>query len=159
MAAETMEEGLLSICNADEEEETSSSAVTSVIVQSTLVALCGSLSTGCATGYSSAAESGIVEDLDLNLAAYSVFGSIMTIGGVIGSLMNGKVAELIGRRGTMWLSAVFSTAGWITMAFAQNALWLDIGRLSVGISAGIIHYVVPVYIAEITPTDIKGRFF
>ena len=45
-----MEEGLLSICNADEEEETSSSAVTSVIVQSTLVALCGSLSTGCAVG-------------------------------------------------------------------------------------------------------------
>ncbi|PRQ42062.1 putative major facilitator, sugar transporter, major facilitator superfamily [Rosa chinensis] len=133
-----MEEGLLSISKADGESSSSSSAVTSVIVMSTLVALCGSLSTGCATGYSSAAESGIVEDLDLTLVAYSVFGSIMTIGGVIGSLMNGRVTDLIGRR--------------------ANALWLDIGRLSIGFSVGIIYYVVPVYIAEITPKDHRGRF-
>ncbi|XP_040372059.1 sugar transporter ESL1 isoform X3 [Rosa chinensis] len=158
MATETMEEGLLSISKADGESSSSSSAVTSVIVMSTLVALCGSLSTGCATGYSSAAESGIVEDLDLTLVAYSVFGSIMTIGGVIGSLMNGRVTDLIGRRATMWLSAIFSTAGWLTIAFAQNALWLDIGRLSIGFSVGIIYYVVPVYIAEITPKDHRGRF-
>nr|XP_011466336.1 PREDICTED: sugar transporter ERD6-like 3 isoform X1 [Fragaria vesca subsp. vesca]XP_011466337.1 PREDICTED: sugar transporter ERD6-like 3 isoform X1 [Fragaria vesca subsp. vesca] len=160
MATETMEEGLLSISSADQEySSSSSSSVTSVVVLSTLVALCGSLSTGCATGYSSAAESGIVEDLDLTLAAYSVFGSIMTIGGVIGSLMNGRVTDLIGRRGAMWLSAIVSTAGWLTIAFAQNALWLDIGRLSVGFSIGIIYYVqVPVYIAEITPKDLRGRF-
>ncbi|KAL6146662.1 hypothetical protein ACLB2K_057340 [Fragaria x ananassa] len=143
MATETMEEGLLSISSADQEySSSSSSSVTSVVVLSTLVALCGSLSTGCATGYSSAAESGIVEDLDLTPAAYSVFGSIMTIGGVIGSLMNGRVTDLIGRRGAMWLSAIFSTAGWLTIAFAQNALWLDIGRLSVGFSIGIIYYVL-----------------
>ncbi|XP_062004374.1 sugar transporter ERD6-like 5 isoform X2 [Rosa rugosa] len=158
MATETMEEGLLSISNVDGESSSSSSAVTSVIVMSTLVALCGSLTTGCATGYSSAAESGIVEDLDLTLVAYSVFGSIMTIGGVISSLMNGRVTDLIGRRATMWLSAIFSTAGWLTIAFAQNALWLDIGRLSIGFSVGIIYYVVPVYIAEITPEDLRGRF-
>ncbi|XP_062004705.1 sugar transporter ERD6-like 5 [Rosa rugosa] len=40
----------------------------------------------------------------------------------------------------------------------QNAWWLDLGRLSVGFGVGIICYVVPVYIAEITPTDLRGRF-
>ncbi|XP_024188053.2 sugar transporter ERD6-like 5 [Rosa chinensis] len=136
----------------------SSSSATPVLVLSTLVALCGSFGYGCAAGYSSSAESGIVEDLGLTVAAYSVFGSIMTIGGMIGALVNGKITDLIGRRGTMWLSEIFNATGWLTIAFAQNAWWLDLGRLSVGFGVGIICYVVPVYIAEITPTDLRGRF-
>ncbi|XP_061993489.1 sugar transporter ESL1-like [Rosa rugosa] len=82
----------------------------------------------------------------------------MTIGGIIGALVNGKITDLIGRRGTMWLSETFSAAGWLTIAFAQNAWWLDLGRLSVGFGVGLICYVVPVYIAEITPKDLRGRF-
>lgn len=30
---------------------------------------------------------------------YSIFGSILTIGGMIGAVMSGKIADLIGRRG------------------------------------------------------------
>ncbi|XP_050381231.1 sugar transporter ESL1-like isoform X3 [Argentina anserina] len=154
MEGEIVEEGLLTMSNADGE----SSSVTRVLLLSTLVALCASLSTGCAIGYSSAAETGILEDLDITVEAYTVFGSIMTIGGVIGSLINGKITDLIGRRGTMWFTAIFSTAGWFSIAFAKNAWWLDIGRLSLGFSVGIIYYVVPVYIAEITPKNLRGRF-
>jgi MFS family permease len=33
------------------------------------------------------------------LLQYSVFGSTLTIGGVIGGLLNGKIADIIGRRG------------------------------------------------------------
>ncbi|KAL6139292.1 hypothetical protein ACLB2K_064569 [Fragaria x ananassa] len=96
-----------------------SSSATPVVVLSTLVALSGAFGYGCAIGYSSAAESGIMEDLGLTVAAYSVFGSIMTIGGMIGALVNGKITDLIGRRGTMWLSETFCAAGWLTIAFAQ----------------------------------------
>ncbi|KAL6272795.1 hypothetical protein ACE6H2_023487 [Prunus campanulata] len=133
-------------------------SVTFVVVLSTLVALCGSFSFGCATGYSSAAESGIMEDLDITVAAYSVFGSILTIGGVLGGLVNGRITDLIGRKGAMWFSAIFSTAGWLFTAFAKNVWLLDIGRLLVGFGIGIICYVVPVYIAEIAPKDLRGRF-
>ncbi|XP_040372345.1 sugar transporter ERD6-like 5 isoform X3 [Rosa chinensis] len=82
----------------------------------------------------------------------------MTIGGMIGALVNGKITDLIGRRGAMWLSETFSAAGWLTIAFAQNAWWLDLGRLSVGFGFAVLCYVVPVYIAEITPKDLRGRF-
>ena len=34
----------------------------------------------------------------LSNVQYSVFGSIVTIGGVIGGLVNGTLADLIGRR-------------------------------------------------------------
>ena len=30
---------------------------------------------------------------------YSVFGSILTAGGIVGALVNGKLADVIGRRG------------------------------------------------------------
>ncbi|XVE62948.1 hypothetical protein DITRI_Ditri06bG0160100 [Diplodiscus trichospermus] len=58
----------------------------------------------------------------------------------------------------MWLTEVFCTAGWLMIAFAKNALWLDVGRLSIGFGVGIICYVVPVYIAEITPKSHRGSF-
>ncbi|GLT95022.1 hypothetical protein SLE2022_127280 [Rubroshorea leprosula] len=136
----------------------SDSSVTFVVIFGTMVAVCGSFCLGCSTGFSSPAESGIKKDLGLSTAAYSVFGSILTVGGIIGSLINGKVADLIGRRGTMWLSELFCTIGWFSIAFSKGAWSLDLGRLSLGIGIGLIMYVVPVYIAEITPKNIRGSF-
>lgn len=133
-------------------------SATPVVVLSTIVALCGALCVGCATGYSSAAESGILEDLGLSVADYSFFGSALTIGGVIGGLLNGKIADIIGRRGAMWFSEIFSFVGWLAIAFAKNAWWLDLGRLSLGIGVSVLCYVVPVYIAEITPRNLRGQF-
>ncbi|KAK1584631.1 hypothetical protein Q3G72_034661 [Acer saccharum] len=48
-----------------------SSTTTAAVVFSTLVAVCGSFCHGCASGYSSLAESGIMEDLDLSVATDS----------------------------------------------------------------------------------------
>lgn len=107
-------------------------------------------------GYSSAAQSGIREELGLSVAAYSLFGSIMTLGGTIGALFSGKTASLFGRRHTMWFSELFCTLGWLIIALAKDARWLDIGRFLLGIGVGFVTYVVPVYIAEITPKNIRG---
>ncbi|KAF8038814.1 hypothetical protein BT93_B1385 [Corymbia citriodora subsp. variegata] len=110
------------------------------------------------SGYSSPAESGIMEDLGLSTAAYSLFSSILTVGGLIAALVNGRVTDLIGRRRAMWLSQIFCAAGWLSIAYAKNAWWLDIGRLLIGLGIGILCYVVPVYIAEITPKSVRGAF-
>ncbi|KAK9017057.1 hypothetical protein V6N11_079544 [Hibiscus sabdariffa] len=134
------------------------SSLTPVLVFSTFVAVCGSFCYGCSLGYSSPAEKGIVEDLGLSVSAYSVFGSILTIGGMVGAILSGKMADLIGRKRTMWFSDVFCTAGWLSIAFAKNALWLDVGRLLIGIGVAVLCYVVPVYIAEITPKSHRGSF-
>ncbi|KAF7143535.1 hypothetical protein RHSIM_Rhsim05G0145700 [Rhododendron simsii] len=76
----------------------SSSSVTAVVVLSTSVAVVGSFSYGFAAGFSSQAESGIRSDLGLSIAAYSLFGSMLTVGGMVGATVSGKVADLIGRR-------------------------------------------------------------
>ncbi|KAL6324397.1 hypothetical protein AAG906_013001 [Vitis piasezkii] len=127
-----------------------------VAVFSTAVAVCGAFTNGCAVGYSSPAESGIMDDLGLSVAEYSVFGSILTIGGIVGAVICGKITDLFGRRGTMWFSDIFCLMGWL--AIALDYWWLDLGRLSIGFGIGLICYVVPVYIAEIMPKNIRGGF-
>ncbi|KAJ6757255.1 SUGAR TRANSPORTER ERD6-LIKE 1-RELATED [Salix koriyanagi] len=140
-----MEEGLEAAASPLLLAETSSSesfksasdpSLTPLLVFSSFVSLWGSFSYGCAVGYSSPAESGIMEDLGLSVAAYSVFGSILTIGGMVGAILSGKMTDLIGRRGTMWICQVVCMAGWLAIAFAKNAWCVDIGRFVVGARRG-----------------------
>ncbi|KAJ0013503.1 hypothetical protein Pint_19942 [Pistacia integerrima] len=93
------------------------------------------------THQSSPAESGIMEDLGLSVAAYSVFGSIMTVGGMIGAILSGRIADILGRRVAMLFSDIFCTFGWFAIAFGKDVLWLDLGRLSIGFGIGLISYV------------------
>ncbi|CAL5397379.1 unnamed protein product [Camellia sinensis] len=136
----------------------SSSSATPVLLFSTFVAVCGSYVFGSAVGFSSPTQSEIMEDLGLSLAEYSVFGSIMTVGAMLGAVMSGKLADLFGRRGTLGFSDIFCIIGWLAMALSERAWCLDLGRLSLGYGIGLLSYVVPVYIAEITPRDIRGTF-
>uniref|UniRef100_A0A7N2RA56 Major facilitator superfamily (MFS) profile domain-containing protein n=1 Tax=Quercus lobata TaxID=97700 RepID=A0A7N2RA56_QUELO len=122
-----------------------SSSATGVVVVSTLVAVSGSYVFGTAVGYSSPAQSGIVDDLGLTVAEYSLFGSVLTIGAMIGAI-------------TMGFSEIFCLAGWLAIAFSKGAWWLDLGRLLVGCGMGLLSYVVPIYIAEITPKNLRGGF-
>ncbi|KAF8038819.1 hypothetical protein BT93_B1386 [Corymbia citriodora subsp. variegata] len=136
----------------------SDSSVTVLLVFSTLVAVCGSFVTGCAVGYSSPVMSGIMEDLGLSVAEYSLFGSMLTIGGLVAALLNGTMTDVIGRKRTMWLSQILCTVGWLSIALAKNAWWLDAGRALTGFGVGVTSYVIPVYIAEITPKNVRGAF-
>ncbi|CAH2038524.1 unnamed protein product [Thlaspi arvense] len=132
--------------------------VTVSVFLSTFVAVSGSFCTGCGAGFSSGAQSGITKDLALSVAEYSMFGSILTLGGLIGAIFSGKVADVLGRKRTMLFCEAFCVTGWLAVALAQNALWLDCGRLLLGIGVGLFSYVIPVYIAEIAPKHVRGSF-
>nr|XP_011468423.1 PREDICTED: sugar transporter ERD6-like 17 [Fragaria vesca subsp. vesca] len=146
MDRETMEEGLLTLSGSKSNINAASGdcsgiiapggfspSATPVVILSALVALCGSFGYGCAACFR----------LSLCILKLILFFFLLPL-------------EIIGQ--TMWFSQVFSAAGWFTMAFAQSAWLLDFGRLSLGFGISIICYVVPVYIAEITPKDLRGRF-
>ncbi|KAL0697478.1 hypothetical protein Bca4012_053600 [Brassica carinata] len=132
--------------------------VTATVFLSTFVAVSGSFCTGCGAGFSSGAQSGITKDLSLSVAEYSMFGSILTLGGLIGAVFSGKVADVLGRKRTMLFCEAFCLTGWLAVALAQDALWLDCGRLLLGIGVGLFSYVIPVYIAEIAPKHVRGSF-
>ncbi|KAL1145458.1 hypothetical protein V6Z11_A11G299600 [Gossypium hirsutum] len=112
------------------------SDVTTILGLSTFVAACISFGSGCAVGYSSPTESSIVEDLGLSVAEFSVFGSILSIGALLGSAVSGKITDLLGRKLTMWILNLFYIGGWLAIAFTK----------------------MPVYISEITTKSVRGRF-
>ncbi|PPS08881.1 hypothetical protein GOBAR_AA11762 [Gossypium barbadense] len=130
------------------------SSATTMVVLSTFVAVCGSYVFGTAIGYSSPAQTGITNDLGLSVAEYSFFGSILMIGATIGAVMSGRIADYIddGFLGDILHNRMASDT------ILQAAFWLDFGRMLVGCGMGLLSYVVPVYIAEVTPKDIRGGF-
>ncbi|XP_068659146.1 sugar transporter ERD6-like 7 isoform X2 [Aristolochia californica] len=128
----------------------------SMVLISTSVAVCGSFEFGTCVGYSSPTQSGIRKDLGLSLTEYSVFGSILTVGAMIGAITSGKIADSVGRKGAMRVSAIFCILGWLAIYFSRGAFTLDLGRISTGYGMGVFSYVVPVFIAEITPKNLRG---
>ncbi|KAJ9682118.1 hypothetical protein PVL29_018151 [Vitis rotundifolia] len=132
------------------------SSVTAVIVLSTAVASFGSFNCGFIRGYSSPVENELMDDLGLSLAEYSVFVSIWAFGGIIASLTTGTATDFIGRRGTMLFADISCIIGWLLIALAKDHWLLDLGRFLTGFTAGHFTYVVPVYISEITPDNIRG---
>ncbi|KAL5712727.1 hypothetical protein ACHQM5_014871 [Ranunculus cassubicifolius] len=140
---------------ADSESSRSGNSLFMVLL-STFVAVCGSFEFGVIIGYSAPTQSGITSDLGLSLSEFSVLGSVANIGAMVGAMTSGRIADYIGRKGGMWMSSVFCLAGWLAVYFAQGAVALDMGRLSTGYGMGLISYVVPVFISEIAPKNLRG---
>ncbi|ESW19840.1 hypothetical protein PHAVU_006G159600 [Phaseolus vulgaris] len=127
-----------------------------MVLLSTLVAVCGSFTFGTCVGYSAPTQAAIREDLNLSLAEFSMFGSLVTIGAMLGAMTSGRITDFFGRKGAMRISTGFCIAGWLAVFFSKSSCFLDLGRFSTGYGIGIISYVVPIYIAEIAPKNLRG---
>ncbi|KAG2330652.1 hypothetical protein Bca52824_001832 [Brassica carinata] len=153
------EEGLLS--SSDKSSTTSRlSEISNVSTRPFILAFtacsCGAFSFGCIVGYTAPTQSSIMKDLNLSIADYSLFGSILTVGLILGALICGKLTDLVGRVNTMWITNILVIIGWFAIAFAKGVWLLDIGRFLQGISVGISSYLGPVYITEIAPRHLRG---
>jgi SP family sugar porter-like MFS transporter len=57
---------------------------------------------------------------------------------------------------TMRISATICIFGWLSLHLAKGVIMLYFGRILLGFSTGILSYVVPVFIAEIAPKNLRG---
>lgn len=103
-----------------------------MVMASTGVAVMGSFSFGVTIGYTPPTHAEITQDLQLTLSQYSVFGSILTIGAMVGAVASGYIADVAGRKGAMRFSVLFCVVGWLAIFFAQSAASLDFGRYCTG---------------------------
>ncbi|KAG7557646.1 MFS transporter superfamily [Arabidopsis suecica] len=133
-----------------------SNASTRPFVLAFTVGSCGAFAFGCIIGYSAPTQTSIMKDLNLSIADYSLFGSILTVGLILGALICGKLTDLVGRVKTIWITNILFLIGWFAIAFAKGVWLLDLGRLLQGISIGISVYLGPVYITEIAPRNLRG---
>ncbi|KAA3474591.1 plastidic glucose transporter 4 isoform X1 [Gossypium australe] len=82
--------------------------------------------------------------------------STLLAAAAVGSFTGGALADKFGRTRTFQLDAIPLIIGAVLTAIAQNVQTMIIGRLLAGIGIGITSAIVPLYISEISPTDIRG---
>ena len=78
------------------------------------------------------------------------------VGGGIGSFFGGPISDKFGRKQTILFADVLFTVGSLIMAFTPSIFILVVGRFVVGLGVGTAAMVVPIYLAEIAPTSIRG---
>ncbi|XP_065854649.1 sugar transporter ERD6-like 5 [Euphorbia lathyris] len=99
-----------------------------------------------------------MDDLGLSINQYSVFGSILAIGAMLGAGISGKISDFFGRRKAMGISEIICIMGWLSITFTKSAWLLNLGRLFTGCGVGLLSFAIPVYIAKITPKNLRGGF-
>ncbi|KAL3853168.1 hypothetical protein ACJMK2_016733 [Sinanodonta woodiana] len=73
------------------------------------------------------------------------------------ALLAGYLTDLLGRKRVIMLASFVFTAGAIIMAVAKGIIVLLVGRLIVGVGIGFASMSIPVYVAEASPSIIRGR--
>ncbi|NLI23878.1 MAG: sugar porter family MFS transporter [Bacteroidales bacterium] len=78
------------------------------------------------------------------------------IGAVIGAMFSGRITDIIGRKKVILSAAVIFIIGALWSGSAPSAPMLMVARFFLGIAIGVSSFSVPLYIAEISPTRIRG---
>ncbi|XP_015833452.1 glucose transporter type 1 isoform X4 [Tribolium castaneum] len=90
---------------------------------------------------------------------YSIAVSIFALGGMLGGFGGGMVANKFGRKGGLLLNNVLGITGaclmWCTK-LANSYEILFFGRFIIGVNCGLNTSLVPMYISEIAPLNLRG---
>jgi len=112
-------------------------------------------------GYDTGVVSGAMIILKQQFYLNSIWQELIisiTIGfAAVFALIAGFMNSVIGRKGSMVVASCIFIAGSLTLALARNKETLLVGRAIVGAGIGIASMTAPIYIAEISPADIRGK--
>uniref|UniRef100_A0A4Y0BUW0 MFS domain-containing protein n=1 Tax=Anopheles funestus TaxID=62324 RepID=A0A4Y0BUW0_ANOFN len=86
----------------------------------------------------------------------SWLGSSLCIGGMIGVALYGSLADRIGKRKALQCIAIPHVAFWLFVIFGRDVVQLCIGRVLAGVAGGAIIRIVPLFVADIADSRIRG---
>jgi SP family xylose:H+ symportor-like MFS transporter len=81
----------------------------------------------------------------------------LAIGCMFGCISAGWFAERLGRKPSLMISAIIFTLSSIGIAFANTLPIFLMMRFCAGIGVGMASMLSPMYIAEVSPAEIRGR--
>lgn len=78
------------------------------------------------------------------------------VGAIFGAAVGGVINDALGRKTATIIADLNFMAGSIIMAAAPNPYVIIAGRFLVGLGVGFASVTAPVYIAEASPSEIRG---
>ena len=111
---------------------------------------------GYATGVIAGALLYIREDMELDSGQQGLVTSILLLGAMAGATATGNLAERFGRKKMLLTAGVLFAVGFSLAALASGFWLLFFGRILMGLGVGVGSALVPTYLGEISPAQIRG---
>ena len=136
------------------------------VFYSTLVANILSVNFGMALGYAAPAIPDLMTDDEVTSINDTsiVFSAMVPFGAMMSGPIVGFFLESLGRHMALMLCAVPYTVGWLLIMLTRSTNGraflplLYIGRFFTGIGVGYTNGAVPCYVAELSPSALRGLF-
>ncbi|KAI0834025.1 general substrate transporter [Hypoxylon sp. FL0890] len=96
-------------------------------------------------------------EYEFGAARQGTIVGLLPVGCLLGALVAGQLADVLGRRLAISLSALWSCVG-IIIEISSQTVWVQfaVGRLVTGCSIGALSVLVPMYQSESSPAIIRG---
>lgn len=122
-----------------------------------LTASLGGLLSGYDTGVISGALLYINQSFEMNSFLLGFLVSSVSIGAVVGALINGALIDKIGRKKIMLITAFVFIIASIFCYLSQNVLELILSRILIGCAVGAVSFAGPLYLSEISVKEKRGE--
>jgi SP family sugar:H+ symporter-like MFS transporter len=116
----------------------------------------GGLLFGYDTGVISGALLFIPNTFKLSTFLQGAIVAALLLGAMVGSAFAGRLSDRLGRRLLIIVAAVVFTVGSLGAALAPTVAVLIAARFVIGLAVGSAALVVPLYLSEIAPAEIRG---
>ena len=120
------------------------------------VASLGGLLSGFDTGVISGALLFINDTWPLSTLEQGWVISSALVGAVLGAAGNGVLADVYGRKKVIIATGTIFAVGSLLCAFSPNVFWLITGRMILGLAIGMVNFVIPLYLSELSPQKVRG---
>ena len=121
------------------------------------IAAFGALIVGLNMGGMSGAVDLIEKEFALSALAKGFVTGSLLIGCLIGALVGGSLSDKYGRKPMLIFSAILlGISGLGCWLYAPGWVWLTIYRFVGGFGVGVLSAVIPSYISEISPANLRG---
>ncbi|MCU1405325.1 MAG: IolT [Glaciihabitans sp.] len=128
------------------------------LIKLTVISTLGGLLFGYDTGVISGALLYMKDALEMNAVQEAlVVSALLFPGAASGALVGGRLADNLGRRGSLLVCAIVFFVGAIGCALAPTVTIMVIARIVLGFGVGAAAVTCPLYLAEMAPAHLRGR--
>jgi MFS family permease len=131
--------------------------VTGILVATAVVSAIAGFLYGYDTGIISGAILQIREEFGVGDGWQQVISAGILVGAVIGALVGARLSERFGRKRTILVISAVFVVGTLSCSLSPTELTLALSRVLLGMAVGGATQTVPMFVAELSPPQIRGR--